>query len=144
MPSLWGAEMIRAENGNASFRGVSPILMISQAHVRYMALALLFTFCQVIGSMCVMPDLSQAQETAFVEDRMACQMDGSIMCPPSLTSSPERQVKLTAASNADQAVGLVCLVPLGLTDRVSPVPWFGSSVLSIAPISISSSSVLRI
>ena len=113
-------------------------------HVRYMALALLFTFCQVIGSMCVMPDLSQAQETTVIEDRMACPMDETIMCPPSLTSSPERQVKLTGVSNTDQAVNLHGLVSFGLTDRVSPVSWFGSSVLSIVPISISSPSVLRI
>lgn len=144
MPSLWGVEMIRVENGIASFRGVSPILRTSHVHVRYMALALLFTFCQVIGSMCVMPDLSESQEAAFIEDRMACPMDEAIMCPPSLTSSPERQIKLTVALNADQTVNVLCLVPLGLTGRVSPVPWSGSSVLSIVPISISSSSVLRI
>ena len=126
------------------FPGSVTNLMISHVHVRYMALVLLFTFCQVIGSMCAMPDLSEAYEAAFVEDRMACPMDGAIMCPPSLTSSPERQVKLTAASNADQAVILSCLVPSGLTNRASPVPWPGSSALSIVPISISSSSVLRI
>ncbi len=136
--------MIRAENGYAGVRGVSPVVMISHTHVRYVALALLFTFCQVIGSMCVMPDLSQALEAAFTEDRMACPMDEAIMCPPSLTSSPERQVKLIAALNADQTVNVPCLVSLGLTGRVSPVPWSGSSVFSIVPISIESSSVLRI
>ena len=118
--------------------------MISQVDVRYVALALLFAFCQVIGSMCVMPDLSEAQEAAFIEDRMACPMDETIMCPPSLTSSPERQVKLTAALNADQTVNVPCLVPFGLTDRLSPVLWSWCSALSIVPISIGSSSVLRI
>lgn len=119
-------------------------VMISQVHVRYMALVLLFTFCQVSGSMCAMPDLVEAHEAAFVEDRMACPMDGAIMCPPSLTSSPERQIKLTTVTNADEAMILPCLVPPGLTNRASPVPWSGSRVLSIVPISISASSVLRI
>ena len=118
--------------------------MILHAHVRYMALVLLFTFCQVIGSMCAMPDVSEAYEAAFAEDRMACPMDGAIMCPPSLTSSPERQIKLTTVTSSDQAVILPCLVPSGLTSRTSPVPWPGSSVLSIVSIAISSSSVLRI
>ena len=119
-------------------------MMISHVHVRYMTLVLLFTFCQVIGSMCVMPDLSQAQDIAFTEDRMACPMDGNVMCPPSLTSSPKRLVTSILLTNADHLSALHCADVTVTTDRSSPAPWSRSSALSIVPISISSSSVLRI
>lgn len=119
-------------------------LMFRQVPVQFGALIAVFTLCQVIGVMCTIPNPLQAQEATFVEDRMACLMEGVIMCPPSLTSSPERQVKRTGASNGDQAVIQPCLVQSGLTDGMSPVSWAVSGVLSIDPISIESSSVLRI
>jgi len=118
--------------------------MFRQVHVRLVGLIAVFAICQVIGVMCALPDVSQAQKTAFLEDRMACPMDETIMCPPSLTSSPERQIKLTAVTSAEQALTMPCLVPLGRVNLVSPVPWSLSSAFSIVPISIASSSVLRI
>jgi len=118
--------------------------MFRQVPARLIALIGVFTLCQVIGVLCALPDLSQAQEAAFVKGRMACPMEGTIMCPPSLISSHERQAKLTVASNVDQAVIQPCLVQPGITDGRSPGFWARSSALSIVPISIESSSVLRI
>lgn len=118
-------------------------LMNLQVHIRYMALALLFTFCQVIGTMCILPDLSEAQEAALLEDRMACPMDGTIMCPPSLISSPERQVKNNLVAEVDHV-----LIPVGfpaiLGGRAIQTMWSLDNAHSIVPISIESSSVLRI
>lgn len=119
-------------------------LMIAQTHVRYMALVLLFTFCQVIGTMCVLPDLSEAHEAALIQDRMACPMDGTVMCPPSLVSSPERQVKHSLKTDTDLSAALHSAAVAIPTARSSPSPWARSSAFSIAPISIESSSVLRI
>lgn len=119
-------------------------LMITQVHVRYMALALLFTFCQVIGTMCAVSDLSERPETAIlIEDRMACPMDGNVMCPPSLTSSPERHIKQSVVLGVDHAAILPghAVIP---TVRLAGMRWFRSSAHSIVPISIESSSVLRI
>ena len=118
--------------------------MFRQVHLRFVALIAVFTICQVIGVIRALPDLLQTQETAFIEERMACPMEGAIMCPPSLTSSHERQVKLTVASNGDQAVIQSCLAQSRLTDGMSPISWARSSALSIVPISIESSSILRI
>lgn len=68
--------------------------MFRRAHTQYIALTIFFAFCQVIGTMCALPTVSVAEEVALlVEDTMVCPMDGTIMCPPSMTSSPERQVK---------------------------------------------------
>lgn len=120
-------------------------LMVAQTHVRYMALALLFTFCQVIGTMCALPDLSEARDMAVLtEDHMACLMDGTIMCPPSLTSSPGRQLKQSLISCLDHVPVLQSRVLSGTTVSVAPTPWARSSALSIVPISIESSLVLRI
>ncbi|MDH5669772.1 MAG: hypothetical protein OEY86_17370 [Nitrospira sp.] len=118
--------------------------MFRQVPARLVALIAVFTLCQVIGVMCALPDLSQAQEATFVEDRMACPMEGAIMCPPSLISSHERQVKPTVASNVDQAVIQPCLVQTERTDGMCSVLWSRSSAFFIVPISIESSSVLRI
>ena len=118
--------------------------MIPQVHVRYMALALLFTFCQVIGAMCAVPDLLERHETAsLIEDRMACPMDEAIMCPPSLTSSPERHIKQSVVLGVDHASILPgqAVIP---TVSQAGMRWFRSSAHSIVPISIESSSVLRI
>ena len=105
---------------------------------------LLFAFCQVIGAMCPLPDLSVAIEgVQFVEEGMVCPMEGATMCPPLVTSSPARQIKNGIVSGVDSAPVLLS-VSTALTSTSVPAPWSGSSVLSIVPISIGSSSVLRI
>jgi hypothetical protein len=74
---------------------------------------------------------------------MACPMDGTSMCPPSATSSPERQVKNGAAIDLDH--GPILLSPAAvLTVPSARRLWSWSSAWSIVPLSIGSSSVLRI
>ena len=116
----------------------------SRSYLQYVALALFFTFCQVIGTMCDFPDLSEAEETAILtEETMACPMDGTIMCPPSLTASPERQIKNSMVVVVDPVLSFVS--PIEVSAGVSSeMIWFWSSAYSLVPISISSSSVLRI
>ncbi len=118
--------------------------MFPLTNMKFVALLLVFTFCQVLGTMCVLPDLSWADDVAsLLEERMACPMDGTIMCPPAATSSPERQAKHTAGVDLEHTS-----VPPGavttLTAATIPTPWSWSSAYSIVPISIASSSVLRI
>lgn len=121
--------------------------MISQAHTRDLSLVLLFTFCQVIGTMCTLPDLSLANvEASLTEDEtsgMTCPMNGTVMCPPSATSSPERQIKQAEAIDLDHALLLFRDV-VALTAPLLPSLWSGGSTCSNVPISIASSSVLRI
>jgi hypothetical protein len=104
-----------------------------------------FVFCQVIGLMCAVPDVSTAGEKLVLsEDAITCLIDGTIICPPSVTSSPERQIK----------AGMVMAVVHGAMIRLNPsgdlrtlsvsTLWAWSSAPSIVPISIESSSVLRI
>jgi hypothetical protein len=110
----------------------------------YVALVFTFALCQVIGTTCALPDLSVAAgATLFVEEGMACSMDGAAMCPPSLTSSPERQIKHSMVSDVDHAPVLLSFSAARTRPSV-PVPWSGSSLLSLTPLSIGSSSVLRI
>ncbi|MDH4098507.1 MAG: hypothetical protein OEU87_09340 [Nitrospira sp.] len=118
--------------------------MISQIHARYTALALLFTFCQVIGAMCAVPDLSEQHEIAsLIEDRMACPMDEAIMCPPSLTSSPERHIKQSVVLGVNHAAILPGQAVIPTVPKAG-MRWFRSNAHSIVPVSIESSSVLRI
>ncbi len=118
--------------------------MNPRAQTRYVALVLFFVFCQVIGAMCALPDLSVAEETTIVvEESIACPMDGTNMCPPSLTSSPERQIKHSMVMDVDHATILFSPAAM-LTVPSAPTRWSWSRVLSIVPISIGSSSVLRI
>jgi hypothetical protein len=120
-------------------------LMIGRVNMQYIALVFFFTLCQVIGTTCALPDLSVAVDTALlVEEGMACPMDGSTMCPPSLTSSPERQIKHSMVSDVDHAPVLLSRVSTALPCPSVTAYSSGSSVLSIVPISIGSSSVLRI
>lgn len=118
--------------------------MIRRVNTQYFALVLFFTLCQVIGAVCALPDLSVAEgATLLVEEGMACPMDGTSMCPPSATSSPERQVKNGTAIDLDH--GPILLSPAAvLTVPSAPTRWSWSSACSIVPISIGSSSVLRI
>lgn len=119
-------------------------LMIRRVNMPYFALVFFFTLCQVIGTTCALPDLSVAAgEALLVEEGMVCPMEGATMCPPSLTSSPERQKKSNMVSDGDYAPILLSF-STARTRPLIPAPWFWSSVLSIVPISISSSSVLRI
>lgn len=118
--------------------------MIRRVKSQYVALVLLFTFCQVIGTMCTLPDLSVAEESDILaEDNMTCPMDGTIMCPPSITSSPERQIMHNLVADFDHATILLGSAA-GLPVRSAPTLWSSSSASSIVPISISSPSVLRI
>lgn len=120
--------------------------MLSEAKVRTISVVLFFALCQVIGTMCAVPDLSLADDVAqLAEDmtHMTCPMDGTIMCPPSAMSSPERDVKPGVAVDLDQTPEL----PAGVVSFSVPQassPWSWSSASSIVPISIASSSVLRI
>jgi hypothetical protein len=111
---------------------------------RSLATVGVFVFCQVIGAMCTLPDLSVAEGMALLmEEEMACPMDGTIMCPPSLTSSPERQINHLLVADVDHTA--VLLSPISLLAVLTvPTPWSWSSVYSIVPLSIGSSSVLRI
>jgi hypothetical protein len=118
--------------------------MIRRVNTTYVALAFFFVLCQVIGTMCALPDLSVAGDAVLlVEEEKTCPMEGATMCPPSLTSSPERQTKNSLVLDIDHATILLGsaamrTVPSALT-RGS---W--SSAYSIVPISIETSSVLRI
>lgn len=107
-------------------------------------LLLFFVFCQVIGTMCVIPDVVIASEgTALVKDSMACPMEGGTMCPPSLASSPERQLKGGATIDLSDTLIVLSSVAVLKVPSVSTL-WAWSNVLSIVPISIAASSVLRI
>ena len=118
--------------------------MIRRVDIQYVALVFFFTLCQVIGTMCALPGLSVAAGTALlVEEGMACPMDGTTMCPPSLTSSPERQIKNSRIMDVDHATILLSPAAM-LTVLSAKTLYFWSSACSIVPISIGSSSVLRI
>jgi len=114
--------------------------------MRFFSLVLLFALCQIVGTMCTVPDLSLADDAARLTAEMrhmACPMDGTIMCPLSAVSSPERQLKHAATIDLNQAPVLLSLV---VASTASPVleslPW--SSASEFVPLSIASSSVLRI
>ena len=118
--------------------------MIPLVDTRYVALVLVFVLCQVIGTMCTLPDLSVAEGAAlFVEEGMACPMDGTMMCPPSATSSPERQVKNGSVVDADQTSAVPSVLRI-LTNPSADPQWSWSRDFSLVPLSMSSSSVLRI
>ena len=118
--------------------------MIPRVETRYVALVLVFAFCQVSGTICTLPDLSVAEGAAlFVEEGMACPMDGTMMCPPSATSSPERQVKNGSVVDADQTSAVPSVLRI-LTNPSADPQWSWSRDFSLVPLSMSSSSVLRI
>ena len=110
----------------------------------FVTISIAFVVCQVIGTMCVLPDAASARQmTMFIEENMQCPMDATIMCPPSAISSPERQLKSGVALDPDDASILPNLVSLR-SSTITPTPWSWSSVFSIVPLSIVSSCVLRI
>ena len=120
--------------------------IIAKTQRRSICTVLLFALCQIIGIMCAVPDLSLVKDGAqLAEDRhhMACPMDGTIMCPLSAVSSPERQLKQSAAIDLNQTP--VLLGPVAVVSAFpTSVPWCWSSASELVPISIASSSVLRI
>ena len=119
--------------------------MIRRVNTQYFFLVLFFfTLCQVMGTVCPLPDLSLAEGASLiVEEGMACPMDGTTMCPSSLTSSPERQIKYNLVSDVDHATTLLGSAAV-LTVPLAPTLWSWSSACSIVPTSIGSFSVLRI
>lgn len=118
--------------------------MIQRVTMKYVAVVLIFTFCQVIGSMCTLPNLSMAEESAtMVEEHVACPMDDTVMCPPSLTSSSVRQLKNSDVTGVNHATILLSLGAM-VTVLSAPTQCFRSNVSSIVPLSIDSSPVLRI
>ena len=115
-----------------------------RVQVQLIFLVVAFVFCQVIGMMCALPDMTMAEETAtLVRASEVCPMDETTMCPPSVTSSPERQAKHRPSAEFEQGPSLL---PLGDAPRVVSIfaQWSWSNACSIDPISIASSSVLRI
>ena len=118
--------------------------MFLRVKVHPLVLVIIFAFCQVIGTMCLLPDVPTTQDiVAMTQEDMSCPMDGTIMCPPSITSSPERQIMHNLVADFDDATILLGSAA-GLPVRSAPTLWSWSSASSIVPISISSSSVLRI
>ncbi|MEO6306363.1 MAG: hypothetical protein ABIP43_00560 [Nitrospiraceae bacterium] len=118
--------------------------MIRRVNTPYVALVFFFILCQVIGAMCVLPDLSVAGDAALlVEEEKTCPMDGATMCPPSLASSPERQTKNNMVLDIDHATIVLGSAAM-LTVPSAPTRGSWSSAYSIVPISIETSSVLRI
>jgi hypothetical protein len=120
--------------------------MISEVPIRFVALVRVFAICQVSGAMCTLPDLAVAEEGMWITeegDPMVCVMEGGSMCPPSATTSPERQGKNGVAIDLDR--GPILLSPAAvLTIPSVPTLWSWSRTYSILRISIDSSSVLRI
>jgi hypothetical protein len=115
-------------------------------HVNRRFMVLVFTFCQVMGIMCAVPDLSLADDMPQLTEEMghaACPMDGTIMCPPSLTSSPERHIKISVVADVYAPLILVSGATTPVSPSARPIGSVGSAH-SIVPISIASSSVLRI
>jgi hypothetical protein len=110
------------------------------------SVVLLFALCQIIGTMCTVEDLWLADDAAqLVEEinHMACPMDGTLMCPPSAVSSPERQLRQAATTNLDQTPVLLNPVTASaVSSTLESSSW--SSASGFVPISIASSSVLRI
>lgn len=120
--------------------------IITKVKMRSFSLVLLFALCQIVGTMCIVPDLSLTDDAAQLAEEMnhmACPMDGTIMCPPSAVSSPERQLRHAATTDLNQTPILLSPVE---TSTASPIieslSW--SSASEFVPISIASSSVLRI
>lgn len=114
--------------------------------MRFISLVLFFALCQIIGTMCAVPDLSLAKDGAqLTEDmrHMACPMDGTIMCPSSAVSSPERQFKQSGTIDLNQTPVLLGSVS-AVTAFPASEPWSWSSASELVPISIASPSVLRV
>jgi hypothetical protein len=120
--------------------------LLAKVRMRFFSLVLLFTLCQIVGTMCTVPDLPLVDDAAQLAEEMnhlACPMDGVLMCPPSLTASAERQVKNSMVVVGDPVVSLVRGPKVPKSVPLEMI-WSWSSAYSSVPLSISSSSVLRI
>lgn len=103
----------------------------------------LYAVCFIGQVMCGVPDVLMADGHAWSERTMFCAMDGTGVCPPSLASSPEREVNAEPArSPLDGTISLVVAVPTSLL--MAPSLWSRSTVFSIVPVSIAASPILRI
>lgn len=119
--------------------------VLAKVRMQFFSLVLFFTLCQIIGTMCTVPDLSLANDaTQLAEDMsdMACPMDGTTMCLPSAVSSPERQSKHPAPADLSQVVLLNPVAAFTAPSMLELLSW--SSASEFVSISIASSSVLRI
>lgn len=120
--------------------------MLRRIRKQCVVLVVFFAFCQVISTMCALHDLSVAEEIAWLAEEtagMTCPMGGTVVCPPSATSLPESQLKNGAVIRFDE--GPFVLSPdAALPASSVEALCSGSSAYSIVPISIGSSSVLRI
>ena len=120
--------------------------IFAKVRIKFFSLVLFFALCQIIGTMCAVQDLSLANDVAqLTEDMngMACPMDGTIMCPPSLTASSERQLKNSMVVVVDPVLSLVSCADVPAAVSLEMIESW-SSAYSLVPIFISSSSVLRI
>lgn len=117
--------------------------MIRRVNMPYVVLVF-FILCQVIGTMCALPDLSVAGDAALlVEEEETCPMEEATMCLPSLASSPERQTKNNMVLDIDHATILLgSAAMLTVPSALMRGSW--SCAYSNVPISIETSSVLRI
>lgn len=91
----------------------------------------------------MIPDVAMASDVVMlVDESMTCPMEAATICPPSLTSSPERQLRND--TTIDLSLAPIVLRPVVL--RVPSVSMLSSwdNVFSIVPLSIAASSVLRI
>jgi hypothetical protein len=120
--------------------------ILAKVRMRFFSLVLFFALCQIVGTMCTVPDLSLAEDAARLAEgisHMACPMDGTSMCPLSTVSSPERQLRQAATTNLDQTPVLLNPVTASaVSSTLESSSW--SSASGFVPISIASSSVLRI
>ncbi|OQW36165.1 MAG: hypothetical protein A4E19_00465 [Nitrospira sp. SG-bin1] len=130
----------------ASYHAMNGGWILAKVRMRFFSLVLLFALCQIVGTMCMVPDLSLADDTARLAEEMsdmACPMDGTIMCSPSAVSSPERQLKHAATIDLNHTPVLLSPVAASTASPIlESLSW--SSASEIVPISIASSSVLRI
>lgn len=119
---------------------------LTKVRIHSFSLVLLFALCQIVGTMCTVPDLSLADDAAQLAEEMnpmACPMDGTIMCPPSAVSSPERQLKHAATIDLDHTPALFS-PGAAMTASLKLSSSSRSSTQEFTPISIASSSILRI
>ncbi|MDI3467732.1 MAG: Thioredoxin reductase [Nitrospira sp.] len=120
--------------------------LLAKVKMRFFSLILFFALCQIIGTMCTVPDLSLADDAARLAAEMrhmACPMDGTIMCPLSAVSSPERQSKPQTTTDLHQiAVLFSAVIAFAVFPTFESLSW--NSASEFVPISIASSSVLRI
>lgn len=143
MSLFWGLTGVFALRDNCNaMKG----WMLAKVRMRFFSLVLFFALCQIVGTMCAVPDLSLADDAArLTEDmrHMACPMDGTSMCPLSAVSSPERQSKPQATTDLHQiAIRLSPVEESTVPPTFEFLSW--NSASEFVPISIASSSVLRI